>query len=142
MTSDRSRHDGRVVLLVHATSYDRLYHAFGMAVTWAALGHPISVYLFFGALARFLDGTLDEPVFEGPDAERLRAGFERRHPASLYDMLAQARRFGHGVTVGACSGSLDVLGVSMEDALKQVDVVLGLPGILGEARMAAHVLTV
>ena len=137
MTDSTQR--GPCVLLVQGSTYDRLYQACALTVTWAALGHPVSVFFFYGALAKFLDGRLDDPDFDGPDADRLRAGFERRNPVPLASMLDDARRFGHGVTIGACSGSLDVLGRTAEGA--GVDVVLGLPGILRLAEDAAKFVT-
>lgn len=137
----KSPQRGLCVLLVQGSTYDRLYQACSLTVTWAALGHPVAIFFFYGALAKLVDGRLDAPDFDGPDAERLRTGFERRNPVPLASMLADAKRFGHGVTVGACSGSLDVLGASEGGVDVGIDVVMGLPGILRMAESAERFVT-
>jgi predicted peroxiredoxin len=112
---------------------DRLVHGVGFALAAAAVGRPVVIAFFMGALDVLVRGGLLDLPLDGLPADvasRLADGLER-HPPQLSRLLVEGRAL--GVRVYACSGSVELLGLTPAEVLPHVDDVVGLPTILRRA---------
>jgi len=138
-----------LVIFLHSHGRDRVYQAASLSLAAASLGWPCHIFLFFQALATYLDGTWDtmeignEAVGVGDSsapskalARKLERGFEDAAFSSAYEMLQKARNEGGGVKIYACSASVRVLGLDPEAVRRQVDEIVGLPTMLRIAESA------
>jgi len=138
-----------LVIFLHSHARDRVYQAASLSLAAASLGWPCHVFLFYQALAAYLDGTWDtvgigDEAAEASDssapskelARRLERGFEDAAFPSAYEMLQKARNEGGGVKIYACSASVRVLGLDPEAVRRQVDEIVGLSTMLRIAESA------
>jgi peroxiredoxin family protein len=140
-----------LAIFLHGSRYDRIYQAVNISMTAAAQGWKCYLFLFFDALASFMDGKWDEVDLtrgenqsaSDPAAvhrlEKLGKGFESANLPSLYDVLEDARR-DYGLTVCACSASVKLLDLAPTEVKKKIDEVVGLPTMLQIASKVTHVL--
>ena len=139
-----------VAIFLHSHRYDRLYQASSLVLTGSSMGWQTHIFLFYQALASFVNGTWDEVnITESPDGavaqapawlRDLERGFEVSNLPSLYDMIDKAREESGGLKVLACSTSCKVLGLDMKTVRDKVDEIVGLPTMMQIAEKAMHVL--
>lgn len=135
-----------LVVFLHSHRYDRLRQAMGMLLTASSMGWSCNLFLFYGALASFVNRTWDEVNVDagddaGPDwAGVLQAEFEANSHPSLYEMLEKAREESGGVRVCACTASCKSLALDTETVRAMVDEMVGLPTMLRIAEGARHVI--
>jgi peroxiredoxin family protein len=117
----------------------------------SSMGWACHLFLFYEALASYLDGSWDEVnITEGvaddplqnlpawlPQLER---GFEAANLPSLYEMLDKARGESGGTKIYACSTSCKVLAVDTATVRERVDEIVGLTTMLKIAGDAKHVM--
>jgi peroxiredoxin family protein len=138
-----------LAIFLHSHGHDRVYQAVSLSLAAASLGWSCHVFLFFQALATYLDGSWDTIAFEegpagtdGDDAgskeiaRRLERGFETAAGPSVYDMLEKARGEGGGVKIYACSASVKLLELDPGAVHGKVDEIVGLPTMLRIAESA------
>jgi peroxiredoxin family protein len=139
-----------LAIFLHSDHYDRLYQAASMVLAGATMGWPCHLFLFHQALASYVDGGWDNTdTVGGADAPvlservaRLREGFETSNLPSLYEMLDKARDGDGELTVYACSSSVKVLGLDLQDVRQKVDEIVGLPTMLKISGGVTHMLYV
>jgi peroxiredoxin family protein len=124
-----------VVIFLHSDRYDRRYQAASIALTASSMGEPVTLCLFFEALASFAEGRWSEVDVApegatGPLAQ-LQRGFELANVPTLEEMLERARAEKGGLTVIACSTSMKLLDLEPKELTRRgVDQVAGLPTML------------
>lgn len=133
-----------LVVFLHSHRYDRLRQAMGMLLTASSMGWSCNLFLFYGALASYVNKTWDEVnVDAGGDAPDwagvLQMEFEADNHPSLYEMLEKARDESGGVRVCACTASCKSLALDTAAVRAMVDEVVGLPTMLQIAEDARHV---
>jgi peroxiredoxin family protein len=125
----------RFVLFVHGGTYDRLHQAATIALTAAAMGKEVYVFLMFWAIKKLAMGELDRvdfsPAYEAHADEVARMMTEKKAP-KISEMFAEAKQVGSFKLI-ACSAGLEYMSVKYEDLAQKVDDVLGLPLILNLA---------
>jgi peroxiredoxin family protein len=130
-----------LAIFLHSGGYDRVYQAVSMALSASSLGWTSHLFLFYQALAGYVDGTWDDiAVGGGESGSRLEAGFESANLPSLYKMIEKARGEDGGLRIYACSSSVRVLGADMAVVRERVDDVVGLTSMLKIAGTADQVL--
>jgi peroxiredoxin family protein len=149
--------DEGLVIFLHDSRYGRLYQAVNLLATASSMGRHCHLFLFWEALAGFLDGSWDtmeasaeEPPgsssddsYEGKrlaNLQRVQHGFELANIPSLYELLDAAVRDKGGVSVYACSASVRLLALDPAEVRKKVDEIIGLPTMLRIVSQAKHVL--
>ena len=122
-----------LVVFVHSDSYDRLFQAASMALTAAVTDRPVALVFFFWALRALVKGQMDEPRFSGSvsdEAARIaqeKIALSNNPPPS--EMLTMARETGR-VKLYACSASMQMTGLELEETAQAVDEVVGMSTIL------------
>lgn len=135
-----------LAIFLHSHSYDRVYQAVSMVLSASSLGWSSHLFLFYQALATYIDGTWDDiRIGEGPRdpgglGVRLEEGFEAANLPSLYKMLDKARGEEGGMRICACSSSVRVLGMELASVREQVDDIIGLTSMLKIADSVNQVL--
>ncbi len=122
----------KVVIFAHSGTYDKLYQVVTIAVTAASMGRDVSIFLFFWALKRFVEGNLDTRDFPheyGKEGLALGQRMEELNLTTLQEMLEEVRKLGN-IKIYACSANVKYMGLDDEDVKAKVDEVLGLPAIL------------
>lgn len=137
-----------LTIFLHSHSYDRVYQAVSMVLSASSLGWPSHLFLFYQALATYMDGTWDDiRIGDGPRdpgglGVKLEEGFEAANLPSLYKMLEKARGEEGGLRIYACSSSVRVLGADLSAVREQVDDIVGLTSMLKIADSVNQVLYV
>jgi peroxiredoxin family protein len=124
--------DRPLAIFLHSARYDRIYQAASLLLTAASLGRKGYLFLFYDALATYVDGLwddpeglLDAPAGARPWAETLRRSFALSDSPSPYEILEMARAEPGGLTVCACSTSTKLLGLEPRKVRKRVDEIVG-----------------
>ncbi len=142
-----------LAIFLHASRYDRIYQALNMEATAVSMEWRCYLFLFFDALASFMEGSWDEvnitggnslaseprPEIKTPmdDGEKLQKAFELANFPSLYEILAQTRQSGR-LTLCACSASVKLLGLDPKTVKNKVDEIIGLPTMLQITAGVSH----
>ena len=138
MTAQQPIKKPRFVLFVHGGTYDKLHQAATMALTAAAMGKEVYVFLMFWAIKKLAMDELDRvdfsPAYEAHADEVARMMTEKKAP-KISEMFAEAKQVGSFKLI-ACSAGLEYMSVKYEDLAQKVDDVLGLPLILNLAAEA------
>jgi peroxiredoxin family protein len=132
-----------LAIFLHSHSYDRVYQAVSMVLSASSLGWPSHLFLFYQALASYIDGTWDDiRIGAGPgdSATGLEKGFEAANLPSLYEMLEKAREEEGGLRIYACSASVRVTGADLAVVREHVDDIVGLTSMLKIADTVNQVL--
>jgi peroxiredoxin family protein len=134
-----------LVIFLHGSTYDRLFQAANLLVTASSMGRPCYLFLFYGALATYVDGSWDDVTPNKADesihwAGTLARSFELADTPSLYELLEMAKRESGGLTVCACSTSINMLGLDPSVVGEKVDQVVGHAAMLDIAAQSNQVL--
>lgn len=132
------------VIYAHSGTYDKLHQIATIALTAAAMGNQVYIFLFFWALKKFYSGTLDEndfPVEYQAWSDQITQLMKEKNVPPVSEMLKDARSMGAKVIV--CSAGLEYMDIGknppkgFED---MIDDVWGLPQVLNITQGAETVL--
>lgn len=129
----------RVLLLCERGGFAPLHQAASAAASALATGARVDLVLFHGALARVLDGAIDEVGPEVPDPKSYREVLDSGRVAPVSQVLEDARETGLGLY--ACSASVALLGRDPDQVLARVDEIVGWPTIHAWAARADRLLS-
>ncbi len=134
-----------LVIFLHGSTYDRLFQAANLLVTASSMGRPCYLFLFYGALATYVDGSWDDVTPVKADetiawAGTLSRSFALADTPSLYELLDMAKKETGGLTVCACSTSINLLGLDAGVVGEKVDQVVGHAAMLDIAAESNQVL--
>ena len=126
---------GRLTIILHSGSYDRVTNALSLAIVCLSMGMDAHILLTYQALKRFVKGHLDDP--EGTDPELMAA--MRRDIASgrfhsIEYKLDAARDM--GLKLYACTTAMATFGLNKEDLVDGVDQIMGLTTFMNLVRDA------
>ena len=134
----------KFVIYAHSGTYDKLHQMATIALTAAAMGHQVYIFLFFWALKKFYSGTLDEndfPVEYQPWSDQITRLMKEKKVPLVSEMMKDAQSMGAKVIV--CSAGLEYMDIGktppkgFEDF---IDDVWGLPQVLNITEEAKTVL--
>jgi len=126
-----------LAVFLHSSRYDHVSQAANLVLTAAGMGRPCYLFLFYEALATFLDGAWDDTgSIGGGDenaptwARELQRGVDLSDIPSPYEVLRMAASQPGGLKVCACSTSTKLLGREPVDVRKKVDEIIGMATML------------
>ncbi|HEY5649342.1 MAG TPA: hypothetical protein VLB09_02840 [Nitrospiria bacterium] len=132
------------VIYAHSGTYDKLHQVSTIALTAAAMGNQVYIFLFFWALKKFYSGTLDEndfPVEYQSWSHKITQLMKEKKVPPVSEMLKEARSMGAKVIV--CSAGLEYMDIPKnppEGFEGFIDDVWGLPQVLTITESAETVL--
>lgn len=123
--------DDTLSLVLFSGTDDKLHAAATLAAGAAALGQPVNILLQFWALDAFRSAAIEAD--HGLAFDAIRPG-SRQPPAGSraipwLETLRMAKELGE-VSITACSGSLDVLGIAADEMDPIVDGAGGIAAFL------------
>ncbi len=126
----------QVAIILHSDSYDRVTNALSLASVCLAMGMGASILLTYEGLKRFVKGHFES--MEGTDGElhiMLQRGIDAGNIRAIEEKLVSAK--GLGLKLYACTNAMSIMGLTLEDMVKEVDDVMGLATFIQFARNAA-----
>jgi peroxiredoxin family protein len=146
--------DKSLVIFLHSSRYDRLYQAVNLLLTASSMDWKCHLFLFFDALASFMEGTWDDvnvadmtreeisvgevPSLPPPWIDGLHKNLELANFPSLYQLIEKARKQEIPAAVYACSTSVRLLNLDSHEVKAHVGDIVGLPTMLQIAAEAKH----
>lgn len=122
----------KVALIVHSGTLDKLYSAFILASTAAAMDVEAHMYFTFWGLNMLKKGAFEKAGLpatykhlEGQLKKKLK---EMKYP-SLYDMLKRLKATDM-LKIYACSPTMEMFGIKKEDLIPEVDRIAGAAAFL------------
>jgi len=137
----------RFVIFLHSSRYDRVFQAMNLLATAAGMERDCYLFLFYDALASFMDGSWADfgSIARSGEvatevATKLERGFQLSGSPSPYEILDRARGEGSGVRVCACTASVKFLDLDPVQVKSRVDELIGLVTMLDISEGAGQVL--
>jgi peroxiredoxin family protein len=134
--SDSYENTGRVTIILHSDSYDRVTNAISLAIVALSMGMEAHVLLTYEALGRFVKGQLDGPG--GTNAvlmAKMQNGVDSGRFHTIEEKVEAAREL--GLRLYACTTAMATLGLNQEDLIEQVEGVMGLTTFMNLAKEAS-----
>jgi peroxiredoxin family protein len=134
--SERNENNGRIAIILHSGSYDRVTNAMSLAIVALSMGMEAYVLLTYEALGRFVKGQLDGTG--GTDADlmvKMQKGIESGRFHTIEEKVEAA--CGLGLKLYACTTAMATLGLEKEDLVEQVEGIMGLTAFMNLAKEAS-----
>lgn len=134
----------KFVIYAHSGTYDKLHQMSTIALTAAAMGNKVYIFLFFWALKKFYSGTLDHndfPLEYKSWSNRITELMKKKKVPPVSEMLRDAQSMGAKVIV--CSAGLEYMDIDPTPPKgfeNFIDEVWGLPQVLNTTQNAETVL--
>lgn len=129
----------RMSLVVFSGSADKLIAAATMTTGAAVIGKEVDLFLTFWGLAAFRKGARErQPRLTAEYADygpRMMELMQAKHVPHWLDTLRGAREIGE-VHIHACSATMELFGISLDDIEDMVDGVTGVATFVDRAKDA------
>ncbi len=128
---------GKVAIILHSGSYDRVSYAISIASTALALGMDAHMLFTYGGLKRLAKNHIDNLGEETSEDIRqiVARGLALGHIESISTLLKDAKRM--GLKVYACVAAMAALNIARGELVDEVDRSIGLATFLELARDAS-----
>lgn len=122
----------KLALIVHSGTIDKLYCAFILGSTSAAMDMEVHLYFTFWGLTMLKKGALEQaelPATYKQYEEMLKTKLKEMKYPTLYDLLKRMKATGN-VTIYACSPTMEMFGVTKDTLIPEVDHIAGATAFL------------
>ena len=122
----------KLALIIHSGTVDKLYCAFILGSTAAAMDMEVHLYFTFWGLNMLKKGALDQaglPVTYKHYEEMLKTKLKEMKYPTLYDLVKRMKATGN-VTIYACSPTMEIFGVTKDTLIPEVDQIAGATAFL------------
>ena len=123
-----------LALILHSSSYDRLYQGMSCALAALALGREVKLFFTYWALETLRKDASNALVLdEEANAHKkiLEKNLKEGHMQKISELYVQAKTM--GAKFYACTQSMGLLNISRDELVKEVDKSMGLTTFLVEA---------
>jgi peroxiredoxin family protein len=134
--SESDENNGRLTIILHSGSYDRVTNAISLAIVALSMGMEAYVLLTYEALGRFVKGELYGTG--GTDADlmvKMQKGIESGRFHTIEEKVEAACDL--GLRLYACTTAMATLGLEEEDLVEQVNGIMGLTAFMNLAKEAS-----
>ena len=126
---------GRLTIILHSGSYDRVTNALSLAIVCLSMGMEAHILLTYEGLKRFRKGHLEDPDGTDPDLlAQMQRDIDSGRFHSVGDKLEAAREL--GLKVYACTTAMATCDLNKEDLVDGVDQIMGLTTFMNLVREA------
>jgi len=122
----------KLALIIHSGTVDKLYCAFILGSTAAAMDMEVHLYFTFWGLNMLKKGALDQaglPATYKHYEEMLKTKLKEMKYPTLYDLVKRMKATGN-VTIYACSPTMEIFGVTKDTLIPEVDQIAGATAFL------------
>ena len=106
----------KFAIIAHSGTHDKLYQVASLGLTAAVMGKDVYVFLFFWALKKFTNGTLDQADsslgHEG-ESERLAQVMKEKKIPTISEMIRDAKALGN-LKIIACSAQPEIMEIAKD----------------------------
>jgi peroxiredoxin family protein len=117
----------KLALIVHSGTIDKLYCAFILGSTAAAMDMEVHLYFTFWGLNMLKKGALEQaglPSTYKQYEDMLKTKLKEMNYPTLYDLIKRMKATGN-VTIYACSPTMEMFGVTKDTLIPEVDQIAG-----------------
>jgi len=128
----------KLAVIVQGGTLDKLYCAFILASTAAAMDMEVHLYFTFWGLNMLVKGAMEQaglPATYQHLEEEMKRNLARMKYPTPYEMLKRLKQSGMLKTY-ACSPSMEMFGIKKEDLIPEVDEIAGAAVFLEVAAQA------
>jgi peroxiredoxin family protein len=122
----------KLALIVHSGTIDKLYCAFILGSTAAAMDMEVHLYFTFWGLTMLKKGALDQarlPETYKQYEDMLKTKLKKMKYPTLYDLIKRMKATGN-VTIYACSPTMEMFGITKDTLIPEVDHIAGATAFL------------
>jgi peroxiredoxin family protein len=122
----------KLALIVHSGTIDKLYCAFILGSTAAAMDMEVHLYFTFWGLNILKKGALEKaglPSTYKQYEDMLKTKLKEMNYPTLYDLIKRMKATGN-VTIYACSPTMEMFGVPKDTLIPEVDQIAGATAFL------------
>ena len=122
----------KLALIVHSGTIDKLYCAFILGSTAAAMDMEVHLYFTFWGLTMLKKGALEQAIL--PETykqyeDMLKTKLKEMNYPTLYGLIKRMKATGN-VTIYACSPTMEMFGVTKDTLIPEVDQIAGATAFL------------
>jgi peroxiredoxin family protein len=117
----------KLALIIHSGTIDKLYCAFILGSTAAAMDMEVHLYFTFWGLNMLKKGVLEQaglPANYKQYEEMLKTKLKEMNYPTPYDLLKRIKATGNA-TIYACSPTMEMFGVTKDTLIPEVDQIAG-----------------
>ena len=117
----------KLALIVHSGTIDKLYCAFILGSTAAAMDMEVHLYFTFWGLNMLKKGALEQaglPATHKQHEEMLKTKLKEMNYPTPYDLLKRMKATGN-TTIYACSPTMEMFGINKDTLIQEVDQIAG-----------------
>ena len=117
----------KIAIIVHSGTIDQLFSAFILGSTAVAMDWEAHLYFTFWGLTMLKKGEMDKaglPATYKHMEEHLKKKLSEMNYPTPYEMLKRMKASGK-LTLYACTPSMEMLGITKEDLIPEVDSLAG-----------------
>ncbi len=134
--SESYENPGRITILLHSGSYDKVTNAMSLAIVGLSMGMEVYVMLTYEALRRFARGCLESRSETDPELmDMMQHGVDSGKFHSIEEKLDAAKDL--GLKIFACTTAMSTIGLAKDDLVAQVDGIMGLTTFVSLAKDAS-----
>ncbi len=122
----------KAALIIHSGTIDKLYCAFILGSTAAAMDMEVHLYFTFWGLNMLKKGALEQaglPATYKHYEEMLKTKLKEMNYPTPYDLIKRMKATGN-VTIYACSPTMEMFGVTKDTLIPEVDQIAGATAFL------------
>jgi peroxiredoxin family protein len=122
----------KLALIVHSGTIDKLYCAFILGSTAAAMDMEVHLYFTFWGLNMLKKGALDQaglPATYKQYEDMLKTKLKEMNYPTPYDLIKRMKATGN-VKIYACSPTMEMFGVTKDSLIPEVDQIAGATAFL------------
>jgi peroxiredoxin family protein len=128
----------KLAIIVQGGTLDKLYCAFILASTAAAMDMELHLYFTFWGLNMLVKGAMEKaglPATYQHLEEQMKSNLTRMKYPTPHEMLTRLKQSGL-LKIYACSPSMEIFGIKREDLIPEVDEIAGAATFLDVAAQA------
>lgn len=122
----------KLALIIHSGTIDKLYYAFTLGSTAAAMDMGIHLYFTFWGLNMLRKGAMEKaslPAMYKQFEDTLKTKLKEMNYPTPHDALERMKALGN-VKIYACSPTIEMFGVTKETLIPEVDQIAGAAAFL------------
>ena len=122
----------KLALIIHSGTIDKLYCAFILGSTAAAMDMEVHLYFTFWGLNMLKKGALEQaglPSTYKQYEDMLKTKLKEMNYPTLYNLIKRMKATGN-VTIYACSPTMVMFGVTKDNLIPEVDHIAGATAFL------------
>lgn len=126
---------GKLTIILHSGDWWKVYHALSIASSAAVMGEEVIIFLTYWALQKFTRNAIESDICDDTEDEFIHSAMKRGLVRPIGEMANLSKQV--GVKIFACSGSMSLFNLELDDLVDEVEGVMGMAEFLDKAENAS-----